>query len=127
MPRSVGGARRKTVPPSGKSRTKAASGATGRARSAGTRTRPSRGRGFAHHVRRRVSVLASLAPADWLKIAGFLMAIATGLVGYGKNTARLEAIAKEQEREIKMIDAIYQRSLWEQGGKSGPEIPVPGE
>ena len=110
------GARRKAAPKrNSRSTARKRSGATGFARHAAGATR---------HLRGQVSALRNIGAGDILKYGIMLI----GLVfGYGKLVAKVDGIDKEQARQGKMVDAIYQRSLFAERGASGPEIPVPGK
>ena len=89
------------------------SGATGFARHAAGATR---------HIRGRVNALRNIGYADILKYGLILLG---AVFGYGKMESRVESMSKEQERQGRMVDAIYQRSLFQESGRSGPDIPVP--
>jgi hypothetical protein len=56
-----------------------------------------------------------------LGLAGSVLAFA---MGYGKVVAQQELMLKEQDRQGRLIDAIYQRQLWSERGTSGPLLPL---
>ena len=86
----------------------------GSARGAGGRTRPI-----------LKSAPLGLSSGDWLKIAGFVAALAGALVGYGQTQAKVDALVKEQDRQGKVLQSVYDHVAWGQGGTAGPAPPLP--
>ena len=118
----AGGARSKAVPKTARSKKAGGRGATGGARTVGTRTRRSRS---------PAPSLPSLGVADWIKyglaVIGLLGGVLAAVQSYGAMTAKVEAMAKEQERQGRVLQSVYDHVAWGQGGTAGPAPPLPGK
>lgn len=116
-PRAVGAARK--APPKKSAVKKAGvSGATGRAPTARTKTR---------RLKIPTSARNGLGLGDWLKLAGVVGTLAGALIGYGQTQAKVDALVKEQERQGKVLQNVYDHVAFGQGGTAGPAPPLPAK
>jgi hypothetical protein len=69
--------------------------------------------------------LSHFGVSELLTVLGLAGSVLAFAMGYGKVVAQQELMLKEQDRQGRLIDKVYERALFQQSGASGPPEQLP--